>query len=229
MESIITKEVVAKNLDHWREIAELIQKCIREVEDEDFTYQEELLMKKIRKEKKKLDKVFDAPTDVESEEWYEWLRDPYNWEIVDYVMDKKRRCCEESCKEETVDKGKRNKNDFYRAKGDNTYLLCEDCYYNREDNEIIWAKREVVYYSETDKQKKERATNPKEWYIDEDEIKDGDWHDIKCVQDECWYKGNLDRMSGYGEIHRLRGHSEDIILCDICFCNRQYLEIDWPY
>lgn len=225
MEKLITVELISKNIEEWEEFSIILKERILEAKGILKEEKKKKLSKKIRKEKKKLDKHFDAPTDVGDKDWFEYLKEPYNWE---YIAQKEvdifygNRCCEESCRR-LIEKQKGEIIIyFYRAKGDDTYFLCEFCYEERKDNEILWAQREVTYYNETEREKEERSYNRKEWYRDESVIKNGDWHDMECKDDDCWYHGNLDRMGEYGEIYVFRGNDRDLILCDVCFMNHRY-------
>lgn len=228
MDELISVEFVSKNLKEWEEFHKLLGEKIQEAKGNDVDEIQKILYKKIKKERRKLDKLYGAPTDPYERDWYDWLQDSSNWEEIDYPMLEQQKCDEESCREKTEEKGKKNSTSFYRAKGDDKTILCEECYNERdEDDNIIWAKRQVLYWDETIKQKEKRSKDREEWYEDVDEIENGDWHDIKCVEDECWYKNNLDRMSGYGIIYVFRGYEREIILCDVCFDNGSYNDLDY--
>jgi hypothetical protein len=218
MEELITPELIAANLEKWEQFSNLLIKRIDAARNIISKASKEELYKKIRKERKRMDKLYGAPMNVGEGDWFDWLKDSNNWDRVNYLMDKKRKCVEESCSN-TVDIGKLSTKDFYRANGDDEYLLCEKCFNQRDkDDNIIWALREAKYYEETEHDKNERARDPKEWYKDEEE-----GSEISCVLKEtCWYQGNSDRLKAYGTIYVLRGTDRGIIICDICYQNGQF-------
>lgn len=223
MERFITVEVISKNIEEWENFSHILKDRILEAKGILIQEKKRKLYKKIRKERKKIDKYFDAPTDVGEKDWFEYLKDPSNWFKIDLSIFEDEKCCNESCQRviDTISMS------FYRAAGDDTYFLCKSCYKEREDDEVLWARREVLYYTETEREKEERSWNPKEWYIDESSIRNGDWHDMECKDDDCWYHGNMDRMGEYGEIYVFRGDGRQLILCDVCFSNRRYEHQFW--
>lgn len=81
-------------------------------------------------------------------------------------------------------------------------------------------KEEQKYAGETKEQRSNRARDYKEWI----EIDPGDMPDLSdldyvhlCRKDDCWYRGNLDRMEEC-RISRLAG-TKTVFLCDVCMAN----------
>ena len=77
------------------------------------------------------------------------------------------------------------------------------------------------YAAESKSQRSVRARDFKEWIeVDKSELP-GLLSDLEyvslCRQDDCWYKGNLDRMEGC-QISRLVG-TKTVFLCDVCMAN----------
>lgn len=227
-DKILTVETVLEDLEKWEAFSEHLKNKLKEANFRLGKDSNSKLEKKIRKERQKLDKLDDAPMDIYSEEWYEELKSFTRWKKVDYIMDRERKCSEESCNNYTAETGKHNNenNSFYRAYGDDSTLLCNKHYSERtKDGDILWAVRELRYTSETRLQKEKRCWNRDEWYEDTEEVHD--CHDISCIlRDTCWYQGNLDRLGEYGTIYVLRGTNKEVIICDICFQNGDYKYIE---
>ena len=68
----------------------------------------------------------------------------------------------------------------------------------------------------------DRAQHPNNWVKKEYESESDHTsiEDILCRDtDNCWFRGNTDRLSHYSYSYRLKG-TDDIYLCDVCWDNR---------
>lgn len=73
-----------------------------------------------------------------------------------------------------------------------------------------------------------RSHDPDQW--DEISVHDVYEDHRRCYDDDCWYRGNMDRLGELG-LYRLRGYDE-MILCDVCFENGRYAWLgdrDWDF
>lgn len=142
MERFITVEVISKNIEEWENFSHILKDRILEAKGILIQEKKRKLYKKIRKERKKIDKYFDAPTDVGDKDWFEYLKNPFNWIEIDKFIFQDKKCSEESCQRIINEKDDIS---FYRAKGDDEYFLCEKCHNKQnKDVEIIWACREIL-------------------------------------------------------------------------------------
>jgi len=90
----------------------------------------------------------------------------------------------------------------------------------KRDDELD--KEYEQYDGESKEQIMNRITDHREWIFESVDC-EITVSEIDCLADDCWYRGNLDRLGSYKGEYRLKG--TEYRLCEVCYDNSHFGEI----
>ena len=103
------------------------------------------------------------------------------------------------------------------------FLVCLINTYQNDIQEEDIQYEKKIYNDEADEDRLKRASNRDEWETMGEQEGGVTLEDTqKCISDDCWYEGNMDRMDGL-VLYRLKGTS--IYMCDVCLDNEYNEEL----
>ena len=116
--------------------------------------------------------------------------------------------------------------DIYEKKYNNIQPETDDGYYSTNDIEDNKNNEEDedIYDNETKEQILNRVYNRDEWIFEPLNEKIYP-NEIDCMQNgDCWFRGNLDRLSELEGYYRLKG--TDYRYCEVCYDNEHFRELE---